>query len=157
LSTFLRAMWIGPVTASAVIAGLELEHRGFALGLIPLSLWFISPWAGWWMGWPRIRPTPKLTSSQLKFLHELSRKTWKFFETFVGPEDHWLPPDNFQERPVPQITHRTSPTNIGLAMLANLAAYDFGYITLDQLIERTANALDTLEKMERHLGHFYNW
>ena len=25
------------------------------------------------------------------------------------------------------IAHRTSPTNIGLALLANLAAYDFGY------------------------------
>ena len=56
-------------------------------------------------------------------------KPGAFFETFVCPADHWLPPDNFQEHPVGVIAHRTSPTNIGLALLANLSAYDFGYIS----------------------------
>ena len=55
------------------------------------------------------------------------------------------------------IAHRTSPTNMGLALLANLSAYDFGYISAGQLIERTENALHTMETMERHRGHFYNW
>ncbi len=36
-----------------------------------------------------------------------------------------------------RVAHRTSPTNIGLALLANLAAYDFGYIPAGQLLERT--------------------
>src|SRR5208283_5165235 len=91
------------------------------------------------------------------FLRKLSRRTWKYFETFVGPEDHWLPPDNYQEHPVARLGHRTSPTNMGLALLANLSACDFGYISAGQLIERTANALDTMETLERHRGHFYNW
>ncbi len=55
------------------------------------------------------------------------------------------------------IAHRTSPTNMGLALLANLSAYDFGYIPAGQLIERTANAFHTMEALERHRGHFYNW
>ncbi len=46
---------------------------------------------------------------------------------------------------------------MGLALLANLSAYDFGYIPAGQLIERTANALHTMEALERHRGHFYNW
>ncbi len=62
------------------------------------------------------------------FPSEDCRKTWAFFETFVGPDDHWLPPDNYQEHPVATVAHRTSPTNMGLALLANLSAYDFGYI-----------------------------
>ena len=66
---------------------------------------------------------------QVAFLRTAARKTWGFFETFVGPEDHWLPPDNFQEHPVAVVAHRTSPTNMGLALLANLSAYDFGYLT----------------------------
>ena len=37
-------------------------------------------------------------------------------------EEHWLPPDNVQEVPGPTIANRTSPTNMGLALLANLAA-----------------------------------
>ncbi len=55
------------------------------------------------------------------------------------------------------VAHRTSPTNMGLSLLANLTAYDFGYIPAGQLIERTANALDTMATLERHEGHFYNW
>ena len=55
------------------------------------------------------------------------------------------------------VGHRTSPTNMGLALLPNLSAYDFGYIPAGQLIERTANAFRTMEALERHQGHFYNW
>jgi hypothetical protein len=69
-------------------------------------------------------------------LRMLARCTWAFFETFVGPADHHLPPDNVQEHPVERIAHRTSPTNIGLSLLATLTAHDFGYLTTTELIER---------------------
>ena len=87
----------------------------------------------------------------------MARKTWAFFETFIGPEDHWLPPDNYQEHPVAVVAHRTSPTNMGLALLADTSAYDFGTIPTGRLIERTAKALHTMAALERHQGHFYNW
>ena len=80
----------------------------------------------------------KLTADQAIFLRRTARRTWSFFETFVGPTDHWLPPDNYQEAPTAVIAHRTSPTNMGLSLLANLAAYDFGYLESGQLIERTS-------------------
>ena len=67
----------------------------------------------------------------------LARKTWGFFETYVNAEDNWLPPDNVQENPRVVIAHRTSPTNMGLALLADLAAYDFGYLSGGQLVDRT--------------------
>ncbi len=75
----------------------------------------------------------------------------------MGPDDHWLPPDNYQEYPVAMIAHRTSPTNIGLALLTNLAAYDFGYVSAGKLLSRTAATFGTLQKLERFRGHFYNW
>src|SRR5262249_39106707 len=52
---------------------------------------------------------------------------------------------------------RTSPTNMGLALLSNLSAYDFGYIPAGELLERTARAFDTMKSLERHRGHFFNW
>jgi cyclic beta-1,2-glucan synthetase len=91
------------------------------------------------------------------FLQKLARKTWSFFEQFVVAEENWLPPDNFQEQPVEQIAHRTSPTNIGLSLLANVTAHDFGYLTSRQMVERTSHTMATMEKMERYKGHFYNW
>ena len=151
-------MWIAPVLAIAAVIDLMLSRPvTLAVAGPILGLWFVSPLVAWWISWPLARRKARLTADQTTFLRKLSRKTWAFFETFVGPEDHWLPPDNFQEYPVAVIAHRTSPTNMGLALLANLSAYDFGYISAGQLIERTANALHTMESLERYRGHFYNW
>ncbi len=98
-----------------------------------------------------------LTNEQTIFLRKIARKNWAFFKTFVGQEDNWLPIDNFQEHPAAKIAHRTSPTNIGLGLLANLSAHDFGYITSSRLIERVTNTFNTMDLLERHRGHFYNW
>jgi cyclic beta-1,2-glucan synthetase len=153
-----RTMWIAPLTALVAVIYLTFSRPlALAVALPILSLWFASPAIEWWMSQPLFRRRAKLTVDQTIFLRKISRKTWAFFETFVGPEDHWLPPDNYQEHPVAGVAHSTSPTNMGLALLANLSAYDFGYISAGRLIERTANALNTMEALERHRGHFYNW
>ncbi len=122
-----------------------------------LFLWAAAPAITWWISRPLEHRAARLTADQIIFLRKISRKTWAFFETFVSAEDHWLPPDNYQEHPVAVLAHRTSPTNMGLSLLANLSAYDFGYIPAGPLIERTANALHTMAALERHRGHFYNW
>ena len=153
-----QTMWFAPVLAAA--AGIYLTvSRPAALGVAGpiLVLWFASPAIAWWISQPLARRRERLTTDQTLFLRKLSRKTWAFFETFVGPEDHWLPPDNYQVHSPPVVAHRTSPTNMGLALLANLSAYDFGYISAGQLIERTENAFRAMQKLERHQGHFYNW
>ncbi|OQW65793.1 MAG: cyclic beta 1-2 glucan synthetase [Nitrospira sp. ST-bin5] len=158
LVAYSRMMWIGPVLATASAMYLSLEETASLDVAVPiLGLWLASPAVAWWISQPITRPEVHLTTDQTIFLRKLARKTWAFFEQFVGADDHWLPPDNFQEHPVAVIAHRTSPTNMGLALLANLSAYDFGYISAGQLIERTTNALHTMGGLERHRNHFYNW
>ncbi len=153
-----RTMWIAPVIAVAAAITLALlRPTALVVSLPLLGLWFTSPAIVWWISRPLGSREAKLTNEQTIFLRKLSRKTWAFFETFVGPEDHWLPPDNFQENPSGVVAHRTSPTNMGLALLANLTALDFGYISSGRFIERTAYAFRTMETLERHRGHFYNW
>ena len=158
LVDFSRTMWIAPVVATAGWIWLSVSRPAVLAVAGPLlGLWFACPAIAWWISRPLARRRPRLTSDQVIFLQKLSRKTWVFFETFVGEEDHWLPPDNYQERPLGAVAHRTSPTNMGLALLANLSAYDLGYLTAGQLLERTENALHTMGELERHRGHFYNW
>ena len=153
-----QAMWIAPLIALVAAIYLAFSKPAALMVAGPiLGLWFASPVIAWWISRPLTRRAPRLTADQTRFLQKISRKTWAFFETFVGPEDHWLPPDNYQEHPADRVAHRTSPTNMGLALLANLAAYDFGYISAGRLVERTANALQTMSTLERHRGHFYNW
>ena len=99
-----------------------------------LILWGLSPAITWWVSMPVKKRGATLSTQQTMFLHKLARKTWAFFENFIGEEDNWLPPDNFQEAPVSRIAHRTSPTNMGLSVLANLTANDFAFITVGQLL-----------------------
>jgi cyclic beta-1,2-glucan synthetase len=87
----------------------------------------------------------------------VARKTWLYFDTLAGAEDHWLPPDNFQEERQPQVAHRTSPTNIGMGLLSILAAHDLGFIGIESMVERLDHTLSTVEALERHEGHLLNW
>jgi cellobiose phosphorylase len=152
------SMWIAPVIAIGTAAFVAL----FAASALPyaapiLALWLASPAIAWWVSRPLVRREARLDAGQLLFLRDLARRTWAFFETYVGSEDHALPPDNYQEHPAAGVAHRTSPTNMGLALLANLTAYDFGYVPAGELVARTSNALATMAGLERHEGHFYNW
>ncbi len=99
----------------------------------------------------------EFSAEQRHLLRKLARRTWNFFEVFTTAVEHWLPPDNFQEYPHAVTATRTSPTNIGLVLLSTLAAHDFGYISMRGLTARIARTVDTVEKLERYRGHFYNW
>jgi cellobiose phosphorylase len=158
LAASFRAMGFVPMLAVATASTLAMTNPAALLVAGPiLILWLLSPAITWWISLPLARREAQLTAEQTRFLGRIARKTWAFFETFVGPEEHWLPPDNYQEYREATLAHRTSPTNMGLALLANLSAHDFGYIPAGQLIERTGNTLETMAGLERHRGHFYNW
>ncbi len=158
LAGYCRSMWTAPFIAVAGAGCLVMARPLALLSALPiLILWFVSPLVAWWLSKPLCLRNAQLTEEQTIFLRKLSRKTWRFFETFVGPDDHWLPPDNYQEAPLAVTAHRTSPTNMGLSLLSDLAACDFGYISVGRFMDRTGKTLQTMEALERYRGHFYNW
>jgi cyclic beta-1,2-glucan synthetase len=158
LTDFFMEMWIAPVLAVVLAFALLVSRSAELVFCAPvLLLWLVSPVVGWWISRPLLSPVPDLTGDQRAFLRGSARRTWRYFAEFVGPQDNWLPPDNFQEYPAPLIASRTSPTNIGMSLLANLAAYDFGYIPAGEFLRLAENTLATMEKLERYRGHFYNW
>src|SRR6476620_8541195 len=118
--------------------------------LFPVAVMVINRPAKSWRG-------GTLTADDRRFLRAVARRTWRYFDDFVGPQTSWLPPDNVQETPTREIFMRTSPTNIGLSMLATVAANDFGYITIDDLVDRNLRTLETLSRLERFEGHLFNW
>ena len=158
LTKYCSSMLIATVAATATFLYL-LCFRAEALPAASavLLLWFLAPVLAWKASKTLIPKGARLTQEQVWFLRKLSRKTWAFFEVFAGPEDNWLPPDNYQEGLVERVAHRTSPTNMGLSLLANLSAYDFAYIQAGEFIDRTEKAFQSFSKLDRHRGHFYNW
>lgn len=153
-----REMWWVPVISLAIAASLALVRPHAMPAALPLLLlWIASPEITFRIGRPRRLEIEPLTEDQRHFLRLLARKTWFFFETFAGPDDNWLPPDNYQGEPHEETAHRTSPTNIGMLLLSTAAAWDLGYIGRNELAARTRNILDSLNQLERYRGHFYNW
>jgi cyclic beta-1,2-glucan synthetase len=141
---FVGATWQG--TAAVVAAAPFL----LLWALFPLAVIMINRRAKSWRG-------GILTADDRRFLRTVARRTWRYFDDFVGPQTSWLPPDNVQETPMREIFMRTSPTNIGLSMVASVAANDFGYITIDDVVARNLKTLETLSRLERFEGHLFNW
>jgi cellobiose phosphorylase len=157
LPGYFRTLGIAPAIAFGTLALLVLERPDLLFVAGPLlGLWLASPLAAWWLSRDLTALAVRLSDRQRAFLEKLARRTWRFFEAFVTAEENWLPPDNYQERGR-AIASRTSPTNIGMSLLANLAAYDFGYCSAARLLDRTQKTFFTLGRLERYRGHFYNW
>ncbi len=161
IGNFIRAMWPSPTFALAMAFVIDFVRPSALLAASPVLLaWFVAPIVAYWISRPkRIKEIP-LTESERGELRRIARKTWHFFETFVGDEDNWLPPDNYQEDSIGsggRVAHRTSPTNKGMLLLSTLAAHDFGYLSLKTLADRLHKTFDTFERLEKHKGHIYNW
>jgi len=105
----------------------------------------------------RVTQTSPLSNEDKRKLRRTARRTWLFFEQYVNPKENWLPPDHYQESPREITAHHTSPTNIGLFLVCVLAAYDFGYIGLPDLLIRLQLSLESMKQLERYRGHFLNW
>src|SRR5271166_2651026 len=174
------------VPAAQVTVGPRLDLLGFyrrmaggvVLGVLLLvlvtllsrqgSTWPLAvPFAALWIASPAIacgtsRPSRvagdmSVSAVDAQALRLIARRTWRFFETFVTPADNMLPPDNFQEDPVPALAHRTSPTNLGLYLLSTVAARDFAWLGTTEAAERLEATLATMSNLGRFRGHFYNW
>ena len=159
LRRFVVEMTSSPIIACAVTMIVVGWRRDALPAAAPfLLLWMIAPLVAYWLSVPvgaRVRP---LADHERMMLRRTARKTWRYFETFVTDADGWLAPDNYQERDdTPRLARRTSPTNIGMAMLSTMAAHDLGYLSTALLIQRLDATVRTLESLERYRGHFLNW
>ncbi len=164
-----KAVWLKLTASSLLAVGLIVLMGGFAryagarlssalwASAPVLVLWVLSPLIAQWINQPIAQRAIPAGFDQAGLLRQIGRRTWSFFERYAGPQDHWLPPDNYQEAPLGRTAHHTSPTNIGLLLTSTLAAYDLGYIDQLSLATRLANTVDSLDQMERFRGHFLNW
>ncbi|WP_376695495.1 GH36-type glycosyl hydrolase domain-containing protein [Wenzhouxiangella sp. EGI_FJ10305] len=153
-----RELWPCPALGALVLAGVASIQPGLLL--------LAGPVAVAWLAAPEIvrlaerqrrrkafRPDPKAE----RMLRRIARRTWLFFDRFVGPDTHWLPPDNYQDDPKVVLAARTSPTNMGMALNAAVAAHDFGWIDPLTLTAWLHNSMEGMAQLERYRGHWFNW
>jgi len=157
-----RSFFVEMAASTILAAGILALTAAAKPSVLPLALWFFLLWGAapafaYWLSRPTVQRLHELSAQDRDHLKEVARKTWRHLDSLAGPEDHWLPPDNFQEEREPTVAHRTSPTNIGLGLLSTLAAYDLGLMPADAMAEKLDRTLTTVEALERHEGHLLNW
>jgi len=146
------------IAVAALLIALLFGHGAWSVAAPFVALWLVSPAVARAVSVPRgLESRTNASTADVQALRRTARRTWRFFEVLVGAADNWLPPDNFQEDPEPEVAHRTSPTNLGLYLLSVVSARDFGWIGAAQAIERLEATLATMTSMPRFRGHFFNW
>lgn len=141
------------------LAFIQIFNSDYLWQSLPLFLlWLASPVVARHASSP---PKPILMKpinfQDVQHFTRAGRRIWHFFATFVTSEDHYLPPDNYQETPEPVLAHRSSPTNFGLYLLSTLSARDFGWIGTFETAHRLEQTLHSMMRLPRFNGHFYNW
>ena len=142
---------------AAIIGLLCLWRSPFVLGKAAGICWAISPLFALLLSRPYPSRRQKLGCGDRCWLLTRVREMVSYFEEHICAENHWLPPDNFQERPPIGVAKRTSPTNIGLGLLSLLSAADLGITEADKAARTIDRCLGTIESLEKWRGHLYNW
>ncbi len=119
-------------------------------------LWIIGPIFAWYISLDNYKKQ-ELSEPDKRYLNEIGKRTWNFFEDYVNEENNYLMPDNYQEDRNKKIVNRTSATNIGLELLAIISAYDLGYINFKKTAEYLNKILATISGLSKWNGHLYNW
>ena len=146
------------VLTLAMLFILPLKFSNIFILLFGL-LWIITPVVMWQIS-KEYKVTPqleKLSDADKEYLLNLGKKTWQYFKEFINGKSNFLPPDNYQEDRKPKLVNRTSPTNIGLGLLAVVASYDLGYENLEDTLKLLDKMLNTISNLPKWNGHLYNW
>ena len=177
IQSYIKQMWMNYVCSILLIGMYILDIQNikgmkffqtYELNCICLIIgitWAMGPILAWYVSTQmdsakkkgNVNVISNNTSKDMNFLSDVAARTWKYFSEFMNEENNFLPPDNFQENRKPQVAQRTSPTNIGLGLLAILSAYDLKYISKEEMIDLIKKTIDTILILQKWNGHLYNW
>lgn len=158
LGAYLKAMWPGALMGvPIIILGIFHKPQEWIIGLIFFVLWALSPFVAYYVSLDEKDEKELLEKSEELLLRQFARKTWHYFDTFANKGNNFLAPDNFQEDPSRGVAYRTSPTNIGLGLLATLSAKDMGFIGNIEMLGTLTETVRTIDKLPKWYGHLFNW
>lgn len=145
-----RRMWV--CVLFGMLTLISPYAPAFAIGII----WLAAPLYAYGLSRELVESF-SFSSEDKLFLTGAAGDIWRYFRDFLTEEDNYLPPDNWQEQPAAGVAHRTSPTNIGLALLSVLSAADLGITDEENATKLLERMITTIERLPKWNGHLYNW
>ncbi len=156
---YLKRMWIAPIMGLLVLYFSFFSSLGvIAYNIVVAGLWISSPYLAYCISLKLPEHSKDILKNEEKtYLRKLSRRIYAYYEDFVNEENNYLAPDNYQEKPLKGVAFRTSPTNIGMGLTSSIAAYDLGYITMTEFVDRIELILNSMKTLKKVNGHYLNW
>lgn len=139
------------VLAGALAVLVGMDPASFAAAVI----WGLAPLFASYLSVPLEKKT-SVGKSEERLLWAHAEKMERYFSD-IALSEYLLPPDNFQENPHAGWADRTSPTNIGLVLLAAAASAKMGLITGAEAARRCTALADRIAALEKYRGNLYNW
>jgi len=122
-----------------------------------ILIWCSAPYVAFWISQVQVKGVAQILAADREYLNQIAWDTWQYFDQNLNSEHNYLIPDNVQLIPNRVVAGRTSPTNIGLSMLAAVSAFDFGFSLLAPALNRLEKIFDSVNKLEKFQGHLLNW
>jgi hypothetical protein len=115
-------------------------------------------------GWPARALVERgtLPADDRAFLARIARDTWRGLVAFSDrasglPVDHVRLGDGDAWTTDARVGDYTSITNVGLYLLAVVAAHELDLLAADDAVAAITQLLDTLDRLETHDGFFFNY
>jgi cyclic beta-1,2-glucan synthetase len=158
LVSYIQSMKASTVAMGTLLLLLCTLPMGvISYALPPVLSWLSAPAVAWLLSLRGKSSQDKISKNEQALLRDTAKRTWNYFNHYLTPRYNYLIPDNLQVFPEERVAERTSPTNIGLSLLAIVSAYDLGFLSLSEAVAKLDAVLASLEKLERFQGHFLNW
>lgn len=101
--------------------------------------------------------TSPLETRDAEPLAEPIKRTWESLQLFIQSQTG-LPADRLSfDHGEPQVQPQTKPTNIGMLLASLVAGERLGLMEPQQVNDHLSQIFDTLKKLERYNGFFYDW
>lgn len=144
----------GWMAAGAALLGAVIQPGMLLPASILAALWATAAQRS--LHWEQTEDeAPTYTDAEKQDMRVLAHQTWRFFSDHTP--QNGLTPDNVQLDPPRGAAQRTSPTNIALYMLSCVSAAAMGLIGEAECAARLERTAETLERLDKWHGQFYNW
>lgn len=123
--------------------------------MFPLfALWCSAPYFSYILGKKKEKKQERLSIEETEALRILSVRTLDFFRTSLK-DNGYVMPDNFQEGK--GYAPRTSPTDLGFALLSSLCGLRTGVYSLSECADQLYKQTEKIKNLEKYKGHLFNW
>lgn len=129
---------------------------GIVSGLAVTALWMVAPYFAFISGQKIKKEEYRLLPDEVFSLKLLSMRTLRFFYEALQ-DNGFLMPDNLQLKPYKGYAKRTSPTNIGFALLSSCCGLKLGAYSPSLCAGQLEAQVEAISRLPKYRGHLYNW